>query len=268
MTPKKIVIESLKWMFTDPIRFFKNYNRNVYYKKQIIKNNFPTQLPTVDLLDLFDGKFNVELNKYTYLENTSTVIDLAILKALAQSIKECNYFEIGSLRGESLFNVAEVSKHCTSLTLSHAQMKQFNFKPSLLKSANLFNSEIKNLTVIEDNSLTYDFSKLGKFDLIFIDGDHTYEGVKSDTQNVFKHLIHDETIIVWHDYTYYPETVRHEVLAGILDGIPSSHHQHLYHVSNAMVAIYKPHAKFKSSMLDFPTVPNKVFKVKVEATTL
>lgn len=268
MTPKKIVFESLKWMISDPVNFFKNYNRNVFYKKQIIKNNFPTQLPTVDLLDLFDGKFEVELNKYTYLENTSTVIDLAILKALANRIKDCNYFEIGSLRGESLFNVSEVAKHCTSLTLSQEQMKQFNFKPSLLKSANLFNSEIKNLTVIEDNSLTYDFSKLGKFDLIFIDGDHTYNGVKSDTKNVFNHLIHENSIIVWHDYTYYPETVRHEVLAGILDGIPQSHHKNLYHVSNAMVAIYTTNPNLKSSMLSFPTVPNKVFKVKIEATPL
>lgn len=268
MTPKKIVFESLKWMFTDPVNFFKNYNRNVYYKKQILNNNFPTQLPTVDLLDLFEGKFDVELNKYTYLENTSTVIDLAILKELAKRMNQCNYFEIGSLRGESLFNVSEVAKHCTSLTLSQQQMKDFNFKPSLLKSANIFSSDIKNLTLIEDNSLTYDFSKLGKFDLIFIDGDHTYNGVKSDTQNVFKHLIHENSIIVWHDYTYYPETVRHEVLCGILDGIPASHHKNLYHVSNSMCAIYSANPNLKSSMLNFPTVPNKVFKVKVEATRL
>lgn len=225
MTPKKVVFESIKWMFTDPVNFFKNYNRNVFYKKQILNNKFPTQLPTVDILDLFHGKFNVELNNYTFLENTSTVLDLSLLKALAQQKTDCNYFEIGSLRGESLFNVASVAKHCTSLTLSNEQMKAFNFKPSLLKSANIFSKDIKNLTLIEDNSLTYDFSKLGKFDLIFIDGDHTYNGVKSDTSNVFKHLIHENSIIVWHDYTYYPETVRHEVLAGILDGIPSTHHK-------------------------------------------
>ncbi|MFO0479702.1 MAG: class I SAM-dependent methyltransferase [Bacteroidota bacterium] len=268
MTPTKIVLESFKWMFSDPINFFKNYNRNVFYKKQLLKKNFPIQLPTVDLLDLFNGKFELELNKYTYLENTSTVIDLSILKALAKSITNCNYFEIGSLRGESLFNVSEVAKHSTSLTLSQEQMKKFNFKPALLKSANLFNKEIKNLTVIEDNSLSYDFSKLGKFDLIFIDGDHTYNGVKSDTKNVFNHLIHENSIIVWHDYTYFAETVRHEVLAGILDGIPQSHHKNLYHISNSMVAIYSENLKVKSNMLNFPTVPNKIFKVKVEATPL
>mgnify|MGYP000432711496 CR=1 FL=1 len=132
MTPKKIVIESLKWMFTDPIRFFKNYNRNVYYKKQIIKNNFPTQLPTVDLLDLFDGKFNVELNKYTYLENTSTVIDLAILKALAQNIKECNYFEIGTFRGESAMNVASSAATVTSLNLSDEELRDLNLSNNKL----------------------------------------------------------------------------------------------------------------------------------------
>jgi hypothetical protein len=268
MNKQKIVFESLKWMLTDPVNFFKNYNRNVFYKKQILKNNFQTQLPTIDLLDLFEGKFEVELNKYTYLENTSTVLDLAILKEFAKRMKDCNYFEIGSLRGESLFNVSEVAKHCTSLTLSQEQMKGFNFKPALLQSANLFNSQIKNLTLIEDNSLNYDFSKLGKFDLIFIDGDHTYNGVKSDTHNVFKHLIHENSVIVWHDYTYYPETVRHEVLCGILDGIPASHHKNLYHVSNTMCAIYSTNPNLKANMLSFPTVPNKIFKVNVLATRL
>lgn len=268
MTPKKTVFESLKWMITDPINFFKNYNRNVYYKKQIVKNNFSTQLPTIDLLDLFNGSFESELDKYTYLENTSTALDLCLLKELARGINDCQYFEIGSLRGESLYNVSQVAKHCTSLTLSNEQMKQFNFKSTLLKSANMFNASIKNLTLIEDNSLTHDFSKLGKFDLIFVDGDHTYNGVKSDTANVFKHLIHDNSIIVWHDYTYYPETVRHEVLAGILDGIPPSHHKHLYHVSNTMCAMYSTNPNLKSSMLSFPTVPNKIFKVNIKAEKL
>lgn len=268
MTPKKVVFESLKWMFTDPVRFFKNYNRNVYYKKQIEKKQFATQLPTIDLLTLFNGTFESELERYTFLENTSTVLDLCLLKELARGINNCRYFEIGSLRGESLYNVANVAQHCTALTLSHEQMKQFKFKPSLLKSANMLSSEIKNMTLIEDNSLTYDFSKLGKFDLIFVDGDHTYNGVKSDTANVFKHLIHDNSIIVWHDYTYYPETVRHEVLAGILDGIPSSHHKHLYHVSNTMCAIYTTQPNMKAEMLNFPTVPNKLFQVMVKAQKL
>jgi predicted O-methyltransferase YrrM len=268
MKSKKVVIESLKWMIGDPINFFKNYNRNVYYKKQLIKNNFQIQLPTLDLLDLFNGSFESDLDNYTYLENTSTALDLALLKELARNIKDCNYFEIGSLRGESLFNVSQVSKQCTSLTLSQAQMKQFNFKPTLLKSANMFNDSLKNLTLIEDNSLTYDFSKLGKFDLIFVDGDHTYEGVKSDTANVFKHLIHDNSIIVWHDYTYTPETVRHEVLAGILDGIPASDHNFLYHVSNTMCAIYSKNPNLKADMLNFPTVPNKIFKIKIKAEKL
>ncbi len=267
MNKQKIVLESFKWMFSDPINFFKNYNRNVFYKKNIINKKFPVQLPTIDLLDLFDGQFNVELNRYTYLENTSTVLDLALLKQFSKDIENCNYFEIGSLRGESLYNVSEFAKHCTSLTLSLKQMEEFNFKPTLLKSANMFSNDIKNLTLIEDNSLTYDFSKLGKFDLIFIDGDHTYNGVKSDTKNVFENLIHENSIIVWHDYTYYTETVRHEVLAGILDGIPSEFHKNLYHVSNTMCAIYTT-KEVKSSMLNFPTVPNKTFKVQVQATRL
>jgi hypothetical protein len=251
-------------MFSDPVKFFKNYNKNVFYKKHIQKQNFPLQLPTVDLLDLFEGGFSSEIDKYTFLENTSTALDLCALKELAARIPNCNYLEIGSLRGESLFNVAQVSKHVTSLTLSLAQMKEFGFHPALIESSNIFNTGINNLTLIEANSLTYDFSKLGKFDMIFIDGDHSYKGVSTDSANVFKHLIHENSIIVWHDYTYFSESVRHEVLAGILDGIPSTHHKNLYHISNSMLAIYSP-KPLKSSMLSFPVFPNKTFKVKIEA---
>ena len=50
------------------------------------------------------------------------------------------------------------------------------------------------------NSLQFDFKKLDcKFDLIFIDGNHSFEYVKSDTIKVFKHLVHSKSIVVWHD---------------------------------------------------------------------
>src|SRR5690606_41176729 len=58
----------------------------------------------------------------------------------------------------------------------------------------------------------------------------------SDTENVFKHLIHENSIIVWHDYAYNPEKVRFEVMQGILDGIPKKFHSNIYHVANTMCA--------------------------------
>jgi hypothetical protein len=77
------------------------------------------------------------------------------------------------------------------------------------KTHRFFSEGIPNIRYIEHNSRTYDFSKLGeRFDLIFVDGDHTCEGVRSDTANVFNLLRDENSVIVWHDYAFIPELVR------------------------------------------------------------
>jgi hypothetical protein len=125
---------------------------------------------------------------------------------------------------------------------------------------------MKDLKTIKHNSQTYDFDQLNKkFDLIFIDGDHSYEGVLTDTINSFKIRKDKSSIIVWHDYGNSPEKVRHSVLAAILDGVPREFHKNLYHVSNTLCAVYIENRKFDTSFTKFPTYPNKVFSIRVSA---
>ena len=67
--------------------------------------------------------------------------------------------------------------------------------------------------------MTFDFADYyGKYDMVFIDGDHHYDSVKKDTETAFKLLKDNRSIIVWHDYGLDPETIRWDVLAAILDG--------------------------------------------------
>jgi len=122
------------------------------------------------------------------------------------------------------------------------------------------------ITEILHNSHTFDFNELGqKFDLIFVDGDHSYEGVLNDTRKIFNLRKDNTSVIVWHDYGISTETVRHSVLKAILDGIPAENHKYLYHVSNTMCAVYIENRKFPCSLTKFPSVPNKKFSVKVKA---
>ena len=51
-------------------------------------------------------------------------------------------------------------------------------------------------------------------------------------------LVHDESIVVWHDYSYFPEQIRFEVLAGILDGIDQINREQLFFVSKTKCAIF------------------------------
>ena len=48
-------------------------------------------------------------------------------------------------------------------------------------------------------------NQLGKFDCVFIDGDHTWEGVKQDTELALS-LIHKRGSIIWHDVNISKKT--------------------------------------------------------------
>src|SRR6185312_7702445 len=126
----------------------------------------------------------------------------------------------------------------------------------------------KRITQIYGDSRTFDYAGLNKkFDVIFIDGDHHYEFVKSDTTNIFKHLVHENTIVIWHDYGYDPVTIRHEVFAGILDGVPKEFHKNLYHVSNTMCAVYI-NKQLPTYTIAEARKPNKKFKVVLQSAPL
>ncbi len=133
----------------------------------------------------------------------------------------------------------------------------------------IFSKNLEGLTTIEHNSMTFDFSRLGKkFDLIFVDGDHTYEGVLSDTKNVFGLRKGPESVIVWHDYGLSPDRVRPSVAAAILDGLPRECHKNLYHVSNTLCAVYLENCQLPTSKAEFPVWPNKSFSLRLEGTKL
>jgi hypothetical protein len=133
------------------------------------------------------------------------------------------------------------------------------------KNYAVFSRNLKNVKHILHSSLSFDFSTLGgRFDLIFVDGDHSYEAVRSDSKNVFGLLRNDSSIIVWHDYGLTLEHVNWEVLAGILDGLPRQEIHNLYHVSNTLCAIYIK-GDFDVRNTSFPETPNKSFLTQISA---
>ncbi len=105
--------------------------------------------------------------------------------------------------------------------------------------------------------------QVAPYDLVFIDGDHHYEMVKNDTQKVFEHLVNENSIVVWHDYARDPETVRYEVLAGILEGIPEKFRDHLYHFENSLCAIYI-NKDFEKKFMNSIVRPDHYFEVNIK----
>ena len=133
------------------------------------------------------------------------------------SKKSLNIFEFGTCSGKTTYLMALNSSKdakITSLTLGPDQVQNLNkeISDNKISFRNIKNESIyekflfsdtdveKKINIIFEDSIKFDESKyLNKFDLIFIDGGHTYSIVKSDTEKSFK-MINKDGIILWHDY--------------------------------------------------------------------
>jgi predicted O-methyltransferase YrrM len=220
-------------------------------------------LKTVDITTLFPG-FRETIDTFAFLDGGSSPLDLSLIRGLCKTMPNCAYFEIGTCRGESVANVADVCSKCYTLDLP-PELYTDKAEGSLVA---YFSKNIKNVTQLWGDSTKFDYAGLGmKFDVIFIDGDHRYEFVQADTANVFKHLVHENSIVIWHDYATDVVYPRNEVFAGILDGVPASLHSNLYHVSNTICAIYI-NKQFPILNTENSRIPNKKFKLSLESVSL
>ena len=89
--------------------------------------------------------------------------------------------EIGAYSNGCTYAFASICKKVVSIDLVHRSTERFN-----------------NVTYITGNSHEVRNDIEGKFDVIFIDGDHTYDGVKKDFE-LYSDLINKGGIICFHD---------------------------------------------------------------------
>lgn len=242
-------------------------DEDIYWHKKVVKKHgFENGLPVIALEDLFPG-FSETVSPYAFLDGSCIPTDLALLRSLARKYKVESYLEIGTWRGESVANVAPLVKEAVTLNLPDAEMRAMGMSEDHINLHRCFSKDLPNVTHLQANSLTFDFSSLQKqFDLIFVDGDHHYEAVFSDSANVLKALKPGNGIIAWHDYARNPEQVRWSVLAGILDGLPAEMHKHLYHVSNTLCAVFLPQLDTAIPRNDLKPNerPGKYFELRVK----
>ena len=138
-----------------------------------------------------------------------------ILSSLSKISKDI--FEFGTCSGKTTalmaINSPEDAK-IISLTLSFNQAQNLNLdnKDNKVSIRNIINEssydkflfsgknyekKIKVIFLDSRELNTNDYN--GKFDLIFIDGGHTYSIVKNDSEKAFK-MLKPKGVILWHDY--------------------------------------------------------------------
>lgn len=232
--------------------------RDTVHKKHGLLNG----LPQIDITHLVPN-FNETINHYAFLDGGSSPLDIALLKQLAKKYKIKSYLEIGTWRGESVANVAEVVDECYTINLPDEEIYKLLPDSNYIASHRFFSDKLENVTHINSHSQNFDYKSLNKeFDMVFIDGDHHYISVKSDTKSVFEVINPEHSIVVWHDYTFSPESIRWEVLNAILDGMNKDYHKYLYHVSNTNCAVYIPQKLIARTMVKYE-LPDKKYIINI-----
>jgi len=144
-------------------------------------------------------------------------IESQVLAALVSHLKPKTIFELGTYTGFSTIHLSENSpSDSTIYTLdlppdktgielkndmneAHRDIKNIN-----LNKERYFHSLGSKNSIVEllGNSKTFDFSPyFEKIDFVFIDANHSYAYVKSDTENALR-LLTPNGVILWHDYDF------------------------------------------------------------------
>jgi hypothetical protein len=260
----KVLFNSLYIIPLFFVEFYKLIFNFVSYKtsQKFVQTN--ADIKTISIKDIFDN-FNESIESYTNLADTSLPIDIAFIKSIIKSKENVDYLEIGSFRGESLVNVIPYTNSTYSISLGKEELYSICKNQDFVEVESiLLNKTYCNFTKIDHNSQTFDFESLNKkFDVIFVDGDHSENGVYLDTKNVFKLLKNEESVIIWHDFGHSPSDYRYDVIAGALKGMPKEEWGSIYRVRNTLCGIYSK--KNILSTLDKNIYkPNATFKVHFE----
>ena len=125
-------------------------------------------------------------------------------------------FEFGTCSGKTTYLMALNSPENAkifSLTLNKEMTKNITKEKvdNKISFRNIINESIyekflfsgsnveKKINVIFENSLNFNQNSYKNFDLIFIDGGHTYSIIENDSNKAFK-MVKKGGIILWHDY--------------------------------------------------------------------
>ena len=175
---------------------------------------------------------DIRIEDMTFLAGGSGLLDYIFLKAVMIKLGLKTYLEIGTWMGESIVAVSEVAEKCYSISLPDDDKKVVDYFKDILNKSNFsryFSRGRENIVHFYGDSKTFDFSIIkDKVDLVFIDGDHSYEGVRKDTENIFNFVDIENTIVVWHDFKDIRNKFIEPTVQAIFDALPANLHSKIY----------------------------------------
>ena len=175
--------------------------------KEIIRALREYQPPNLE--ELVDFSFSIGNGIIRPIQIKEEILEL--LKIL-QKRKSASILEIGTLNGGTLFLFTRVAREDALIISIDLPNGPFGggYSPDRIPLYKSFALEQQQLYLIRGNS--HEQSTLMKvkeilndnqLDFLFIDGDHTYEGVKKDFE-MYSPLVREGGLIALHDIVYHP----------------------------------------------------------------
>lgn len=179
-------------------------------------------------------------------EGIDTAVDeLVFLAMITKSRNPKNIFEIGTFRGRTALNFALNSPgDCMVYTLDlppeeKNQKKGYTKADKRIIKKSITGVDYKGKKVeykikqLFGNSLNFDFSRYrNEMDIVFIDGAHHYDAVKSDTHNAL-FMMKEDGIIIWHDFANYGDY--NDVTRAVLEILPP---KDIIQIQDSQLAVY------------------------------
>lgn len=157
-------------------------------------------------------------------------VDMVYVCGMAGAAGAKRIFEFGTYRGQTTCGLASVCSDAQVYTLNLPPEADPRYAPFIGMYIGK-SPDRDRITQIFCDSTTFDTMPYrGAMDYIFIDGDHSYEGVKNDTEKALE-LLKPGGVIVWHDYAAKSP--------GVLDYLAEfSQQRPLFLVRNTCLAVY------------------------------
>jgi predicted O-methyltransferase YrrM len=125
--------------------------------------------------------------------------DMVYVCGMASAANAKRIFEFGTYRGQTTCGLATLCKDAQIYTLNLPPENDPRYA-TYIGMYIATSPDRDRITQIYHDSRTFDTTPYREsMDYIFIDGDHSYEGVKNDTEKALQ-LLKPGGVIVWHDY--------------------------------------------------------------------
>lgn len=165
--------------------------------------------------------------------------ELLSISAMCRVLKPSNIFEIGTFTGETAWSMASnlpTTSRLYTLDLPPEEIPS-HFQPYEAGAFFKGTPESSRIKQLFGWSTNFDFAPYCRsIDLVFIDGDHSYAGVTSDTRNALQ-IVRKGGIVVWDDYRYEPY---HQDCSGVAECLHSLMHElPLFQLSGTRLALMK-----------------------------